>query len=492
MIFQAPSRFAEAKAEDMAESRKPQAVLVPFPAQGHINPMMHLARQLVHEGFLVGFVTTDYNHSRIVKANNFRSYGEDIRFLVVADGLPPTDTRTDIAKMCHITEQVIASFVDKIIAKMMEEDEESQVCLVTDALASVALDIAKRHQIPRAVLWTSLTATYAILYNLPSLVSTAAVLPTNGVPKDFKAVKYLPYMPPLYSAHLPWVPGFTESQQEFIFHFMNRYMERVREIKWVLFNTFHGLEAPVIDGLVSQGASICPIGPFIPSHFLNEDVHAESNDETPTGFWSEEEGCLEWLDKQSAQSVIFIAFGSLTVLNEAQLVELALGLQATQRPFLWVVRNDLLDGSTAVFPPGFLEATKKQGYLVSWCPQLRVLSHSSIACFITHCGWNSVVESVSMGVPMVCWPYFADQFLNRDYVVNVWKVGLPLNAISDGIIQCSEIQRTVERTMTGEEGLEMKRRMVELRKRAKDAIKEKGSSFTQFREFLNAMVNRDM
>lgn len=476
---------------DISCSKRHHAVLVPFPAQGHINPMMQVALKLVNEGFLITFVNTEYNHSRIAGAN--KSNHTMIRSVVVPDGLPSNDTRTDIAKLCDVTENVIVPFLDNLIHQIKEEDNGSSVCLVVDVMASQALEIAQHHHIPKAALWTSLAATYALLYNIPSLVSSQ-IIPSNGVPKDFKMVKYLPSMPPLCPAHLPWAPGFNDSQQEFIFHFINRYMERVREIDWVICNSFHHLEDPAISELVEKGGSVCPIGPLIPSALLNSNSGLRL--EITTGFWAEEGECLNWLDMQSSQSVIYVSFGSLSVLSETQFQQLALGLEATQRPFLWVVRPDLLQGTEAAFPPGFVERIQwsQRGCLVSWCPQLRVLSHPSIACFLTHCGWNSALESISMGVPMLCWPYFGDQFLNQSYIVHVWKIGLSLlkeNTASTEsgtlIIDMTEIKRAVERAVTGKEVAEMKRRVMKLRERAIAAVKEGGSSDTNFRNFATAM-----
>ena len=138
-----------------------------------------------------------------------------------------------------------------------------------------------------------------------------------GVPKDFKMVKYLPSMPPLCSAHLPWASGFNDSQQEFILDFVNRYMEKVRGIEWVIFNSFHHLEAPTISNLLQEGASVYPVGPLIPSALLTSNSEGRGS-EIRMGFWAEEGECLDWLDKQSRQSVIYVSFGSLSVLSQTQ------------------------------------------------------------------------------------------------------------------------------------------------------------------------------
>ncbi|GLJ48480.1 hypothetical protein SUGI_1023330 [Cryptomeria japonica] len=133
----------------MVGLRRPHAVLVPFPAQGHINPMMRLANKLVEQGFVISFVNTDYNYFRIAQANKSiangfdsregKSHG-DIRWLVVSDGLPPTDTRTDIAKLCHVTENIIVSFVDNLIGEMKKQNPQENISLITDCMASTALN----------------------------------------------------------------------------------------------------------------------------------------------------------------------------------------------------------------------------------------------------------------------------------------------------------------------------------------------------------------
>eukprot|EP01018_Ginkgo_biloba_P036040 Gb_18329 [translate_table: standard] len=469
----------------MGSCRMPHAVLVAFPAQGHINPMMQLAKKLASDGFLVTFVNNEYNHSRIIEARKKMKFPVDqdmIRLTSICDGFPPEDTRTDMPKLLRAMENTMGLSVEKLIQKINDTEEHMVTCLIADMSVCYVLEVAKQFNIPRAVFNPALIGTCAVCYSCLSLVSSG-ILPSNGILKEHKMMKYLPSLPPFYSGYLPWLFG-SEADQEYIFQLMIRTMKITRQTEWVLFNSFYELEAPVIKDF-SKEVGVCTIGPLIPCDIL--DGNSEKEIGINPSFWADEVECLDWLDKKASQSVIYVSFGSLAVLNERQFEELALGLEATHRPFLWVVRSDLLDGTTAVFPSGFAERIKDRGCLVSWAPQLSVLSHSSIACFLTHCGWNSTLESISMGVPMICWPYFADQFLDRTYIVEVWKIGLALNANKDGIIDRGEIEEAVKSLLVEEEGVEMKKRVMKLKESGRDAVKEGGSSSINYNSFLNAM-----
>ena len=162
--------------------------------------------------------------------------------------------------------------------------------------------------------------------------------------------------------------------------------------------------------------SIVPIGPLF----------ADAELLKPVGqLLPEDTGCLRWLDAQPDGSVVYVAFGSLAAYDAAQLDELAEGLLLTSRAFLWVVRP----GSAG---DQLLEQLRRRaaprGRVVSWCPQQSVLAHPAVACFLTHCGWNSTMEAVRSGVPLLCWPCFTDQFLNQSYICDVWGTGLKVPA----------------------------------------------------------------
>uniref|UniRef100_A0A0D6QVJ3 Glycosyltransferase n=1 Tax=Araucaria cunninghamii TaxID=56994 RepID=A0A0D6QVJ3_ARACU len=461
------------------------ALLIPLPAQGHINPMMQLAWKMVSDGFLVTFLNSDYNHQRIMETNAAKSLDDNcdmIRLISVPFALSPEECRNNPVNFLKVMENNMGPCViDKVIQEINEKEVRRITCIVADVWTCFGLKaVARFHGVPLVAFHSALVSLCAIRRFSSRLVSHG-VLSSDGFAKEVKEVKYLPFLPPLSSGELPWLYA-----GEYGFRKGIQMTEEIKEIDWVLFNSFYEIEAPVVD-VLSKELSVYPIGPLIPSEFLEGD-RVRANKVIPS-LWADNLECLQWLDKQSTQSVIYVSFGSIAAWGERYVEELALGLEATQRPFLWVVRSDLMDGRKADFPTGFLERVTDRGCIVSWAPQLEVLSHPSIACFVTHCGWNSSQESITMGVPMLCCPYFADQFLNRRYIVDVWKVGLPLNPNNEGIIEKAEFTRAVETLLVGEEGLEIRKEVRKLKRIARDAVKEGGTSYNNYNSFVNAMKN---
>lgn len=164
-------------------------------------------------------------------------------------------------------------------------------------------------------------------------------------------------------------------------------------------------------------------------------------------------------------SVVYVNFGSITVMTPQQLIEFAWGLSNGKQTFLWVIRPHLVVGDSAVLPPEFMRVIKERGLLKSWCPQEQVLNHPSIGGFLTHTGWNSAIESVSSGVPMVCWPFFSDQPTNCRFCCTEWGIGMEI--MSD--VKRDDVESLVRELMEGEKGKEMKKKAVEWKKKAEEA-----------------------
>jgi UDP-glucosyl transferase 73C len=205
----------------------------------------------------------------------------------------------------------------------------------------------------------------------------------------------------------------------------------------------------------------------------------------------DESECLKWLDSQQPRSVIYVCLGSLCNLITPQLMELGLGLEASNKPFIWVTRGGEKSRELENWfeENGFKERTKGRGLIIQgWAPQVAILSHSAIGSFLTHCGWNSVLEGISAGLPMVTWPLFGDQFCNEKLVVEVLKIGVRVGSevtIRWGeeekfgvLVKKEQVKNAVNSLMNdGEESEERRRRVQELRKMAYKAVEEEGSSY---------------
>lgn len=197
---------------------------------------------------------------------------------------------------------------------------------------------------------------------------------------------------------------------------------------------------------------------------------------------SEEQSCIAWLDKQAPSSVVYVSTGSVVTMSKDELLEMAWGLANSEQPFLWVVRACLVNGSDGVeqLPREFHEATRSRCRIASWLPQQKVLAHRSIGCFLTHNGWNSTIESIAEGVPMLCWPRVGDQRVNARFVSHVWRVGLQLE---DRLMR-EEIDRAIRTLFMDDEGIKIQKRAKELKKKVEISLRQGGASS----DFLGRLV----
>jgi UDP:flavonoid glycosyltransferase YjiC (YdhE family) len=207
----------------------------------------------------------------------------------------------------------------------------------------------------------------------------------------------------------------------------------------VLVNTFGVLEDVVLQALQPY-MDVFAVGPAVP--LMNDgtselaQIHLFEHDETAA--------YMEWLDAQPAKSVVYLSFGSLLGYTRRQAEEVLHGLQAGGRPYLWVVRRE---GRAEEVDDLCLTAAEKKGMVVEWCDQQRVLAHPSVGCFVTHCGWNSTLEAVVCGVPMVAVPSWSDQPVNAWLVEEEWEVGVRAERDGEGVLARDELARCVELVM---------------------------------------------
>jgi len=182
---------------------------------------------------------------------------------------------------------------------------------------------------------------------------------------------------------------------------------------------------------------------------------------------------MTWLDQQPLKSVLYVSFGSITTLKWEELLEFWYGLVNSGQRFLWVRRPDSVDGEDeGEIPAEVVEGTKERGYLVGWAPQEEVLAHLSVGGFLTHSGWNSTLESIVEGVPMICWSFFADQQVNSRFVGEVWKLGLDMKDTCDRVVVENMVRDLM--VVRREEFVTAADRMAKL---ARKSVSEGGSSY---------------
>jgi UDP:flavonoid glycosyltransferase YjiC (YdhE family) len=183
--------------------------------------------------------------------------------------------------------------------------------------------------------------------------------------------------------------------------------------------------------------------------------------------------------------VVYVNFGSITVMTADQLVEFAMGLVNSNIPFLWIIRPDLVIGESAVLPAEFAEETEKRGFITSWCPQEEVLNHPAVGGFLTHSGWGSTIESLCAGVPLACWPFFADQAMNCRYSCNEWGVGMEI----DNNVKREEVEMLVKELMEGEKGDKMRGKAMEWKRLAEEAAGPEGTSSINLDKFIHEIIS---
>lgn len=181
-------------------------------------------------------------------------------------------------------------------------------------------------------------------------------------------------------------------------------------------------------------------------------VHDERLDSISSSLWKEDFECIKWLDYKEPDTVVYVNFGSITVITAQQLAEFAWGLADSKKQFLWVIRPDIVAGDRPWCHPNLRKRLRIESLLISWCPQEQVLKHPAIGGFFTHSGWNSTIESVTNGVPLICWPFFAEQQTSCWFSCVEWEIGMEI----DNNVKRDEVELLVRKLMDGKKGKKMK------------------------------------
>ncbi|CAK9187104.1 unnamed protein product, partial [Ilex paraguariensis] len=282
------------------------------------------------------------------------------------------------------------------------------------------------------------------------------------------------------------LPSFlrTTNPNDIMFDFMGEEAQNCLNASTIIFNSFDALENEVLEAFTSKFnyPNTYTIGPL---HLLCRNVPESEVKSLNSSLWKPDSHCLQWLDQRERDSVVYVNYGSVATMSVQHFQEFAWGLANSKQPFLWIVRPDILQGNSVMLPQAFLEETKDRGLLASWCAQDEVLAHSAVGAFLTHCGWNSAIESICEGVPMICWPFFADQQTNCRYSCTEWGIGMEINHD----VNREEVEELVRQMMEGEKGQKMRVKARDWKKKAEEATTIGGSSYNNFDKFIEKALH---
>uniref|UniRef100_A0ACD5X7S6 Uncharacterized protein n=1 Tax=Avena sativa TaxID=4498 RepID=A0ACD5X7S6_AVESA len=454
----------------------PHVLALPFPAQGHVIPLMEFSHRLVQHGVKVTFVNTELNHALILGAlvskDGSSSLG-GVDMVSIPDGLGDGEDRKNLARLAEAFLEVMPGELENLIGRVsgtsVSAGGEELTWLIADASMAWAFPVARKLGLRVAAFNPVSLAMFAMRMSIPKLIRDG-VVDEKGWPKRRGTFRLAPGMPPLDTTELSWNRAGDPKGQPVILDLILRNNAATHLAEAVVVSSVQELEP----GAFALFPEVLTVGPLVSAEYK------------PAGsFWAEDDSCAAWLDAQPAGSVVYVAFGSFAIFDRAQLIELAEALALTSRPFLWVVRPD---SANEQWLEDLSRRAGPRGRIVSWCPQQLVLAHASTACFLSHCGWNSTVEGLVNSLPFLCWPYFTDQFLDRSYICDVWKTGLqvaPPPAIAGKAVRTVErevIRGKIEELLGDEE---IKVRALALRDVAQRAVGDDGSSRRNLTRFLD-------
>lgn len=445
-------------------------VVVPFPAQGHLNQLLHLSRLVSSYNIQVHYVTTAI-HCRQAK---LRVQGWDSLstplvkfhdFPVPAFDSPPANPHSAFQFPSHLVPSFFSALhLRKQVAQLLSalSTTAKRVVVIYDYLIPyVSQDVA------------SLPNGEAYCFHPLSAFRTFCETMGESELKiiDEQVVKQLPCIATTLSSE---VMEFFYKQRE----------DLVKFSTGALYNTCKAIEAPFLDVLAKVNDKQWAIGPFNPVEIY------KANDPSYV-----RHKCLDWLDKQVPDSVIFVSFGTTTSLTDEQVESLAIGLENSGQKFIWVLRDAdkadifLEDVRTYKLPNQYEERLELNGQGIimrEWAPQLEILAHASVGGFMSHCGWNSCMESITTGVPMATWPMHSDQPHNALLVTQVLKIGVVVKdwALRDKIVESTTIEKAVRQLMVSQEGQEIRKRTVELSMTVKRSVAEGGDTRAEIDDFV--------
>ncbi|KAM7460993.1 hypothetical protein LguiA_029114 [Lonicera macranthoides] len=498
----------------MADFSEEHIIMLPFMAQGHLIPFLALAKQIQKAiPFTITIINTpqniNYLASTIAKTpqTNPKINLVSLPFDSEAHGLPPNAENTESLQPHQLMTFFRASTLLEphfraFMSEFIDKNARPPICIISDVFMGWGNRVAQSFNT------TNISFSTCGAYGIAAFASIWQNLPHRSSAITEDGFFPLPSFPDTCRFHLSLLHPYLRAADG-----TDEGSKFFRQLLALSLNSF-GWLCNSVETVECTGVQILKhytklplwcIGPLLPEIMLkpNKSISNSRIMDQRTG---KEPGlspqkCLEWLDLHPKSSVLYISFGSQNTINLSQMTELAKGLEVSEKPFIWAIRppngfNPKGEFRSEWLPEGFEERVAKsnRGLLIrKWAPQLDILGHQSTGAFLSHCGWNSVMESLSQGIPIIGWPLVAEQPYNGKMLVEEMGICVELTRGRDSVLLMEEVKRVIEQVM-GENGEEMRNKACEIKELIRGAVKEgddgfKGCSLQAMDDFLSTLLS---
>ncbi|XP_002530397.3 7-deoxyloganetic acid glucosyl transferase [Ricinus communis] len=461
----------------------PHVLIFPAPGQGHVNSMLKLAELLALAGLKITFLNFEYIHENLFRCSDVQARFDKypgFQFKTIPNCWPEgrrigntSDTLRELLEAMKMQSKPIFKKI------LVECNITAPInCIIGDMLMGFVYDVASEVGIPAIQFHTISACSVLTFLSIPDVLA-AQELPVKGKEDMDQLITKVPGMENFLRRRD--LPDFCQEASDPSLLIITKEM---RESQALILNTFEELDKEILAQIRTHYPKTYTIGPL---HMLLKSrltsIKKQELYTTSNSIVEVDRSCINWLDKQPKRSVLFVSFGSTTLMTRDQMMEFWHGIVNSKIRFLWVLRPQSITAKDGDDLERFLDefevGPKESGYIVRWAPQEEVLGHKATGGFLTHSGWNSTLESIAAGVPMICWPYYGDQQVNSRFVSAVWKVGLDMKDVCDReIVEKMVIDLMVNRK---EEFVGSSTRMAEA---AKNSVKDGGSSFCNLESLI--------
>lgn len=453
------------------QHKKHVAVFI-FPFGSHPVPLLNLVLKLANAtpNLKFSFIGTEHSNKPLLSKPNIPN---NIKFYSVSDGVPKGHVLGGHpVEKVNLFLQAGPQNLQKGIDLAVADTKESVTCIIADAFVTPSLTVAQNLNVPWIAVWLPLSCSFSAHVHTHLIRHKCGNNGSNNtaVSKD-TTLDFIPGFSKMKVEDLPEDVLNSDENETLFSKTLASLGSVLPQAKAVVANFFEELDPPLFVEDMRSKLKYYLYAGFLTLSLPLPPLPPSETDET---------GCLTWLEKQNKGSVAYVSFGTVVTPPPHEIVAVAEALEESGFPFLWSLKESVKD----FLPKGFLERTKDSGKVVHWAPQTHVLGHTSVGVFVTHCGCNSVFESMSNGVPMICRPFFGDHGMTGRMVEDVWEIGVK---VEGGVFSKNGLVKCLRLILVQEEGKKIKENALKVKRIVLDAAGPQGRAAQDFNTLVEVV-----